>query len=177
MSALKALRTARAAGVNVTLSGDNLALEASSPPPNALLEDLSRNKADIIALLRTGADRRNAEDWLIYFKERAGVAGFVGGLHREQAEAQAFKCCVAEWMNRNPQTSLPDRCLGCGCNETDVDPLLPFSCGTHGHSWLHARCWEGWFESRKAEAVLALVAMGIKKPANFENDLSEKGAA
>jgi hypothetical protein len=33
---------------------------------------------------------------------------------RAQAEARAFACCIAAWLNRNPVRSLPDRCLVCG---------------------------------------------------------------
>ena len=114
MTAMEALQAARAVGVDVVLHGNDLALEASSPPPDAVLEALSRNKAEIVALLRAGDDGWNAEDWQVYFDERAGIAEFDGGLSRSQAEARAFACCVTELMNRNPQTSSPDRCLACG---------------------------------------------------------------
>ena len=48
------------------------------------------------------------------------------GLPRAEAEARAFVCCVAEWLNRNPARSPPGRCLGCGEAEHAHDPLLPF---------------------------------------------------
>lgn len=170
MSAMDALQAARAIGVDVVLNGDDLALQASSPPPDAVLEALSRNKAGIVALLRPGDDGWNAEDWQVYFGERAGIAEFDGGLSRGQAEAQAFACCVTEWMNQNPQTSSPDRCLACSGNDSTNDPLLPFGVDSHSHAWLHSRCWDGWFKSRKKEAASALVAIGIDPPANFPND-------
>jgi hypothetical protein len=175
MSAMDALQAARAVGVDVVLNGDDLALQASSPPPDAVLEALSRNKAGIVALLRPGDDGWNAEDWQVYFDERAGVAEFDGGLSRGQAEAQAFACCVTEWMNRNPPTSSADRCLACGGNDSTNDPLSPFGADSHGHAWLHSRCWDGWFKSRKKEAASTLVAMGIEKPADFPNDFGKNG--
>jgi hypothetical protein len=49
------------------------------------------------------------EDWQVFFEERAGIAEFDGGLPRLEAEARAFTCCVAEWLNRNPVRSPPDR--------------------------------------------------------------------
>ena len=156
MSAMEALKAARAVGVDVVLHGNDLALQASSPPPEAVLEALSQNKAEIVALLRPGDDGWNAEDWQVYFDERAGIAEFDGGLSRSQAEAQAFACCVAEWMNWNPQMSSPDRCLACDGSDTTNDPLVPFGTDTHGHAWLHSRCWEGWHRARKADAILAL---------------------
>ena len=114
MSAAEALKAARAAGVELAIDGDDLVLEASAPPPAAVLDLLSRHKAGIVALLRPGDDGWSAEDWQAFFDERAGIAEFDGGLPRAEAEARAFACCVAEWLNRNPVRSPPGRCLGCG---------------------------------------------------------------
>ena len=99
------------------VDGDALALSAASAPPAAVLDALSRHKAEIIALLRPGRDGWSAEDWQVYFDERAGIAEFDGGLPRAEAEARAFECCVAEWLNRNPACSSPGRCLECGGKE------------------------------------------------------------
>ena len=54
MSAVEALKAARAAGVELALDGDDLVLEAASAPPAAVLDALSRHKAEIVALLRPG---------------------------------------------------------------------------------------------------------------------------
>ena len=96
------------------------------------------------------------------FDERAGIAEFDGGLPRAEAEARAFACCVAEWMNRSFERSPPGYCLGCGGGDHAHDPLLPFGTETTGHVWLHSHCWPAWHAGRKAEAVAALKAMGIK---------------
>jgi len=175
MSAMEALKAARAFGVDVVLQGDDLTLEASSPPSDAVLAALSENKAGIVALLRPGDDGWNAEDWQVYFDERAGIAEFDGGLSRAEAEVQAYACCVTEWMNRNPQTSPPGRCLACHVGDSTNDPLLPFGTNTYGHTWLHSRCWDGWFKSRQKEAASALMAMGLEKPADFANDFGKNG--
>ena len=29
-------------------------------------------------------------------------------------QERAFACCIAEWLTRNPVTSMPGLCLGCG---------------------------------------------------------------
>ena len=63
-------------------------------------------------------------------RRTGGIAEFDGGLPREQAEARAFACCVAEWLNRNPVRSSPYRCLGCGEAGQGHDPLLPFGAET-----------------------------------------------
>ena len=164
MSAVEALKAARAAGVELALDGDDLVLEAASAPPAAVLDALSRHKAEIVALLRPGRDGWSAEDWQVFFDERAGIVEFDGGLPRAEAEAQAFACCVVEWLNRNPERSPAGRCLGCGDREHAHDPLLPYGVEPTGHAWLHSRCWPAWYEARKAKAVSALAAMGISAP-------------
>jgi hypothetical protein len=161
VSAFQALKAARDAGVRIGIDGDALTLDAEAVPPAAVLEHLSRYKAQVIALLRPGGAGWSGEDWRAFFDERAGIAEFDGGIPREQAEAHAHACCVAEWPNRNPVCSPPGRCLGCGGSEHAHDRLLPFGTEQTGHAWLRSRCWEAWHASRKAEAVAALPTFGI----------------
>lgn len=175
MSTVKAITAARDAGIQLSVDGDDLVLEASAAPPSDVLDLLSRHKADIVTLLRPGADYWSAEDWRTFFDERAGIAEHDGGLARADAEAQAFAICVSEWMNRHSANSSPDRCLSCGENETAANPLLPYGSEDHGHAWLHSDCWRGWYEARKEDAVGALVNMGIEKPAKFSNDFGKNG--
>jgi hypothetical protein len=54
MSAVEALKAARAAGIQLGIDGDNLVLEAPAPPPPPpdVTDFLSRHKAGIVALLR-----------------------------------------------------------------------------------------------------------------------------
>jgi len=52
MSAAQALSAARAVGIHLEVDGDDLLLEASAPPPSAILEVLSQHKAEIVAVLR-----------------------------------------------------------------------------------------------------------------------------
>ncbi len=164
MSVVEALEAARVAGVRVGIEGDDLALEASAPPPPAVLDLLSRHKAGIVTLLRS-ADGR------------AGIGELDGGLPRAEAEARAFACCVAEWLNRNPVCSPPGRCLGCGNGDHAHDPLLPFGIESTGHAWLHSRCWSAWYAGRRAEAVGALAAMEIMPPADLPDDFGKNGDA
>ena len=114
MSAIAALKAARAAGLQLRVEGSDLVLEASAPPPSTMLCLLSLNKAAIVAMLQRGGDGWSAEDWQTFFDERAGIAEFDGGLSRSQAEQRAFACCVVEWLNRNTVSSMPGRFLGCG---------------------------------------------------------------
>lgn len=163
MSAVMAIREARAAGVQIAIEGDALTLEASAPPPPTVIELLSRHKTEIIALLRPADDGWSALDWSTFFGARARMAA-ADGLTGIEAEARAFDCCVVEWLNRNPVRSPPGRCLGCGQIEHSHGPLLPFGTEGSGHAWLHSRCWPAWHESRKAKAVAELATMGIHRP-------------
>jgi len=158
MSAAPALKAVRAAGVSVRVDGDDLEWEAETeaPPPPAVLDLLLHHKAEILRLLRPANDGWSPEDWQVFFDERAGIAEFDGGLPRAEAEARAFACCVAEWLNHNPTPSVPGRCLGCGDGERTCEPLLPFGTDTSGHAWLHRLCWPAWYRAREAEAVAAM---------------------
>ena len=111
MSAGAALMAARAAGIRLATDGDDLLLEAAAPPPAAVLDLLSRHKADIVRMLRPTEVGWSAADWQVFFDERASIAEFDGGLSRADAEAQAFGCCVIEWLDRHPEHSQdrPDR--------------------------------------------------------------------
>src|SRR5262249_44224326 len=108
MSAAEALKAARAVGIHLEVDGEDLVLEAASEPPAVVLDELSQHKAEIVAVLRPGRD--GAEDWQVFFDERAGIIEFDGGLSHAEAEAKAFDCCVVEWLNRNPAPSPPGRC-------------------------------------------------------------------
>src|SRR3954452_2560088 len=105
MKAVEALKAARDAGIELVLDGDDLVLTAAKAPAGTVLSELSRYKADIIALLRS--DGWSSEDWSAFHDERARIAEFDGGLQRAAAEERAFECCVVEWLNRNPATSAP----------------------------------------------------------------------
>jgi hypothetical protein len=89
MSAAEVLRVARAAGVHVQIDGDDLSLEASAPPPPAVIDLLSSHKASIVALLRPAEDGWSAEDRQVLFDERAAIIEFDGGASRTWAEALA----------------------------------------------------------------------------------------
>jgi hypothetical protein len=103
MSAAEAFAAACAAGIQISIDGDDLVLQASAPPPAEVLDLLATHKAAIVTLLRPGNDGWSAADWQEYFEERAGIGEFEGGLPRDQAQAQAFSRCVGEWLQRAQQ--------------------------------------------------------------------------
>jgi hypothetical protein len=162
VSVAQAIKAARAAGVHLGIDGNDLVLEAASAPPAAVLDALSRHKAEIVALLRPGRDGWSVEDWQAYFDERAGIFEVDVGLPRAEAEAQAFACCAVEWLNHNPERSPAGRCLGCGDRAHAHDPLLPYGTEQTGHAWLHSPCWAAWHANRRAKAVAVLsLTLGV----------------
>jgi hypothetical protein len=161
MSATEALRAARALGVELAIDGNDLLLEAASEPPAVVLDELSRHKAEIVALLRPGRDGWSAEDWRSFFEERAAITEFDGGLSRTEAEAQALACCIVEWLNRNPAPPAPGRCAWCGQAESKDAVVLPYGVEPGTHIWLHAECWPAWQNTRRSQAREALARLGI----------------
>jgi hypothetical protein len=161
VSAAEAIRAARALGVEVTLDGNDLLLEADSEPPAATLEALSRYKAEIIELLRPNKDGWSAEDWQLFFEERAAVAEYDGGLLRSEAEAQAFDCCVVKWLDLNPSPSARGHCAWCGQSESH-DAVVPYGTDPGTHIWLHRECWSEWYKMRRSQAKEALTRMSIR---------------
>jgi hypothetical protein len=112
------------------------------------------------------SDRWGAEDWRVFFDERAGIAEYDGGVSRAEAEARAFEWCIIEWMERNPEPSPPDRCAWCGQLDLGGTSVVPFGAQSHGPTWLHSECWEAWFTDRRGRAEHALRDCGIERPDN-----------
>ena len=66
MTVTEALQLARSQGVEVTLDGDDLVLQAEAAPPPGLLARLGRGKWDIVAALRLreAEERRSVVQWV-----------------------------------------------------------------------------------------------------------------
>jgi hypothetical protein len=161
MSAAQALRAAQAAGMTVTLDGEGLLLEAVAEPPQSVLDALARHKRAILDLLRPGQCGWTPAQWRAYFDRHYGIAAASGGRPRSEAKSVVLEYCVIEWLNQHPAPSPPGRCAWCGKAEGPGAVVLPFGIEPGTHTWLHADCWPGWHEARRAEAIAALGAMGI----------------
>ncbi len=161
MSAAEALKAARTVGIELVLDGNDLLWEAASEPPATILDELRRHKAEIVVMLRPSNDSWSAEDWRLFFEERAGIAEFDGGLPRAEAEAQAFDRCIVEWLNRHPAPSTPGRCASCGRAESHDAVVMPYGTEPGTHAWLHTECWPPWHAKRRTEAAASLNAIGI----------------
>jgi hypothetical protein len=115
-----------ALSVFLEVDGDDLLLEASAPPPTAVLEALSQHKADVVRILHSAKDGCSPEYWHVLFHQCVAFAEFSVGLRRADAEAQAFKCCIVEWLNRNPTPSGAGRCAWCGQTEANGAVVVPY---------------------------------------------------
>lgn len=165
MSAAATIKQAQADGLTLSLTGRGTVLIKGPQPAIAKWTPILRlHKSAIMALLRTVAQPVavwGASDWQAYFSERAAVAEYDGALPRQEAEAQAFKCCVAHWLCQHPATSEPGQCALCGRGDLAGRGLLPHGDADHGHTWLHGECWPAWYAQRRQAAVEALAGFGI----------------
>jgi hypothetical protein len=161
MSAVEALRAAQAAGITVTLDGEGLLLEAVAEPPRSVLDALARHKRAILDLLQPGQCEWRPEQWRAYFDRHYEIAATDSGQPHSEAESSALAYCVGEWLNQHPAPSAPGRCAWCGKVERQGAVVLPFGTEPGTHAWLHGECWSNWHQARRAEAIVALGAMGI----------------
>jgi hypothetical protein len=155
------LKHARAAGLRIEVDGDDLILDADAEPPSALLDLLRQHKPQLITMLRRGPDGWTGEDWRAFFDERAAIGEHDGALSKAEAEARAFDCCRAEWMNRHPVHTQAGRCASCGEADLSHDQLVPFGTQMNRVAWLHSRCFPAWYGAQKASAEAELQQLGI----------------
>jgi hypothetical protein len=108
----------------------------------------------------------DAEDWRVFYDERAGIAEYDGGLSRPDAEARAWECCVADWQNRvAPIIASADKCPVCNRPVGPVEGgAIPVARPGGGHVWLHRGCHAQFLIRRRVEARRALEAMGLQAP-------------
>jgi len=81
------LKAAAAAGVSVTIDGDELVLRADSEPDAAVVALIREHKPQIAHLLRQAG--WSETDWQALFDERAAILEYDGGFSRSEAEQRA----------------------------------------------------------------------------------------
>jgi hypothetical protein len=149
MSAATALRAALDANVHLRVVGDDLDLTAPLEPPFHVLALLSRNKPEIVRLLRSAIEAR--EDWHDFFNERAAIAEFDGQLTRHTAEVHAFARCLVEWLIRNRPNAADDL-------------LGPYGIESAVQDWLRTRNWPAHQAGQIFGVTTAIEKMGIVEP-------------
>jgi hypothetical protein len=86
----------------------------------------------------------------------------IGSPLRPQLKDQTFEANIVDWLDQHPAPSPPGRCARCGRPESHSAVVLPFGTEPGTHTWLHAECWPGWHQARRAEAIAALRAISIR---------------
>ena len=143
MSAAKAVMTARAAGIQLGVDGNDLVLEATTAPLSEMLDLLRIHKAEILAFLRLGHD---------------------GAQSLSKAEISTFENRVIDWLDQHREPSDPERCTWCRHPDLPEHIIVPFGSNLHGHTWLHPECWREWHKLRRETATQALLAKEIHGP-------------
>ena len=143
MNATEILHTAHAFGVIIMQDGNDLLIEAVIPPPEMLLEEIKRQKPQILALL----------DWQEFYDERAGFAEHSGQMPKKQAEKQAFESCIVRWLDTHPPAIIPDACTHCGKPAGVIGRNAVITATGH---YLHHACHAPWLARRREEAIAAL---------------------
>src|SRR5262249_32601092 len=73
INAVEVLMIACVAGIKLRIDADDLLLEASASPPAAVLDLLSRHKADVVALMLRGDAGGPTEDLQDFFGTHGGI--------------------------------------------------------------------------------------------------------
>jgi hypothetical protein len=89
----------------------------------------------------------------------------VRGLSGDEAKRAAFENVLVEFQDDDfPRHSDPNACLWCRRPEEPGAPLIPLGLGRQT-AWLHRDpCAEKWRQTRRADAIAKLAAMGIVRP-------------
>jgi hypothetical protein len=123
------------------------------PPPDAMLDDLSRPKDEILALLRSTENGWSAEDRQELFTERTCISRRDGRLPPTNAACRMLETCIVEWPNRNPAASQAGRRSWSGRPESPGAVVPPFGTEAAAHSFLHAEYWPAWYEALSALSI------------------------
>src|SRR5262249_59405602 len=118
--------------------------------PATLVSRVREAKADLMATLVVRRDRTEVQQKRI------------GNPPRPQPKDQTFEANIVDWLDQHPAPSPPGRCARCGRPGSLNAVVLPFGTQPGTHTWLHAECWPGWHQARRAEAIWAPQAMSIR---------------
>lgn len=158
MKAASVLRAAWDAGIDIQVEGKRLLLDAASPPPRQVVDDLALHKVDILNLLVKQPSGWSKADWLKFSTDRAEVAQVRDGWDFERAGLIAFETCVERWQIVNPPAqSSADHCPHCGSAIEATDFVVPLAHGGEEVGQLHTSCAEGWRRNRIWQARRAMM--------------------
>ena len=130
-----------------------------------LVRLLRDNRRAIIDAVRKGETRPNR--WRRLLAEKIETIVKMRGLPRPDAEAEAFRHIVVEYLNETLPNTDSRICAHCRGPNLPLTPTLPFGVGER-HAWLHQGCADPWRAVRRKAAIEALAVMGIVHPPKDE---------
>jgi hypothetical protein len=138
-------------GATIVVTRDRLILRAGlTAIPATLVSRVREAKTDLMATVAVRKDHTEVQH------ER--IASPPG----PQLKDQTVEAAIVDWLDRHPAPSPPGYCARCGRPESHSAVVLPFGTEPETHTWLHAECWPGWHQARRAEALAALRAINIR---------------
>ena len=158
MSGAEIIALAKKRGVTVEVFFGKLRVRAESEPDESLVRLLRDNRQAIIdAFLEAETE---PDRWRRLLSEKIETIVKVRDLPRPDAEAEAFRHIVIEYLNETHPKTDPGVCAHCRGPDLPLTPILPFGIADR-HTWLHQRCHDRWADRRRMEAVASLARMGI----------------
>jgi hypothetical protein len=173
MSAVQAIKAAHTAGIELSVAGNKLVVDAVSEPPPSVIENLRRYKLEIVELLRFGGQlpeipqipesgpeprgggRKAAikgEACRDQYEERAAILEFDDWLPRAEAEA------IARRQTESPYTieqasQIAHRDAGAGSDDQSPEVMLTSGLYTAAVAALRSQCPELVGSHRWRQAV------------------------
>ena len=173
MTAVDALRRARDAGVAVVVDGDGVVLKAAHKPPQEIIDDLRRHKAELTALLDTrptaGAEIPEPDDaaeWtarLQTHRDRLVRLGYPIETATALAHGHVLNEMHRALVAADPRD--PKNCAGCG--KALAGPQLDTGDGARVHDEDDHRCLVAYGRRWRKRAGEQLDAVGIVVPADL----------
>jgi hypothetical protein len=129
------------------------ALDGELRKPSKLLLESERLSSDDDAVAR----------WRRLLEDKTIVVQRVRDLPRAEAEREAYRIIISEYLNETHPNSDSRACAWCNKPSLPLTPTLPFGVGER-HVWLHQHCHQAWSVRRRTEVVASLAGLGIVEP-------------
>jgi hypothetical protein len=106
----------------------------------------------------------SADDWRLYYLERAAIREYDGHLSREEADRRAWRETANRWWHEHGSRSAQGVCCGCG-KPVSIKDAIPLPHDQRVHD---ADCMAAFGRKWLKEAAEALARFGIPAPHGYE---------
>ena len=107
-----------------------------------------------------------AEDWRVYYLERAAIREYDGQLPRLEADGRAWRETANRWWHEHGPRSAPGMCCGFG-KPVSLGDAIPLPHEQRVHD---ADCMAAFGRRWLKEAAVALAGFGIPAPTGYRPD-------